>query len=327
MNKPSNKQIIVSAPGKLMLFGEHAVVQGKPCIVTAVDQRLLLKATKLDEPIFQLEAPDVEVVGYEKPLSEVGKGELPKGAKFVEIATQNFLAKHKIKGGVRFESVSQFKSTFGFGSSSASAVDTVKALSALFKIKLTPEEFFKIAYKTVIDIQGVGSGFDLAAASYGGTLYYVYPGKVIDPLKIKSLPLIVGYTGVKADTATLVKAVNVKRDQYPKIFKNIFDSIALIIEEAKIALEKKDFAKVGELMNLNQGYLESMGVGSDKLSAMIYAARNAGAYGAKLSGAGGGDCMIALAPEDKRKAVEKAITAAGGQVLQVEVNAKGVAIQ
>jgi mevalonate kinase len=60
---------------------------------------------------------------------------------------------------------------------------------------------------------------------------------------------------------------------------------------------------------------------------MIYAARNAGAYGAKLSGAGGGDCMIALAPEDKRKAVEKAITAAGGQVLQVEVNAKGVAIQ
>lgn len=322
-----NRQITVSAPGKLMLFGEHAVVQGKPCIVTAVDQRLLLKATKLDEPIFQLEAPDVEVTNYEKPLSQVGKGELPKGAKFVEIATQNFLAKHKIKGGVRFESVSQFKSTFGFGSSSASAVDTVKVLAELFKIKLTPEEFFKIAYKTVIDIQGVGSGFDLAAASYGGTLYYVYPGKVIDPLKIKSLPLIVGYTGVKADTATLVKAVNAKRDLYPKIFKNIFDSIALIVEEAKVALEKKDFAKVGELMNLNQGYLESMGVGSDKLSAMIYAARNAGAYGAKLSGAGGGDCMIALAPDNKRKAVEKAINVAGGQVLQVEVNAQGVSIE
>lgn len=322
-----SKQITVSAPGKLMLFGEHAVVQGKPCIVTAVDQRLELKASKLTEPFFRLEAPDVEITNYQKPLSEVGKGEIPKGALFVEIATRNFLAEHKIKGGVKFETVSQFKSTFGFGSSSASAVDTVKALSQLFNIKLTNDEFFKIAYKTVIDIQGVGSGFDLAAATFGGTIYYIYPGKVIEPLKLKSLPLIVGYTGVKADTATLVKAVNAKRDKYPKIFKSIFDDIALIVEDAKVALVKKDYAKLGELMNMNQGYLEAMGVGSDKLANLIYAARNAGAYGAKLSGAGGGDCMIALAPEDKREAVEKAITAAGGQVIQVEVNTEGVKVE
>lgn len=322
-----SKQITVSAPGKLVLFGEHAVVHGKPCIVTSVNQRLSLKAEKLEEAVFELEAPDVDIKGYKKALTDVGKGDIPKGAQFVELATRNFLAKHKIKGGVRFETVSQFKSTFGFGSSSASTVDTVKALSELFKIKLSNDEFFKIAYKTVIDIAGVGSGFDLAAATFGDTIYYVYPGKIIEPLKLKSLPLIVGYTGVKFDTPTLVKQVNASALKYPVLYKTIFNQIALIVEDAKTALKKKDYQKVGELMNLNQGLLDTLGVNSGILSKLIYAARDAGAYGAKLSGAGGGDCMIALAPENKRAAVEKAITAAGGQVIQVEVNTQGVKVE
>lgn len=325
------KSIVVSAPGKLMLFGEHAVVQGKPCIVTSVNQRLQLKAEKLEEKIFILDAPDVEIVNYRKNLKDLGKGEIPKGAKFIEIALSNFLKKQKIDGGVKITTVSQFKSVFGFGSSSASAVCLIKAVSDLFKIRLTNEEFFKIAYKTVIDIQGVGSGFDLAAAIYGGILYYVYPGKVIQPLKVNKIPLIVGYTGVKADTATLVKAVNAKAKKYPKIFKSIFDDIEIIVEEAKKVLGKygkhgkeEELGKLGELMNLNQGYLEAMGVGSDKLANLIYAARNAGAYGAKLSGAGGGDCMICLASAKNLRNVKKAIEEAGGQVLDVQVNVEGV---
>ena len=80
-------------------------------------------------------------------------------------------------------------------------------------------------------------------------------------------------------------------------------------------------------MDINQGYLESLGVSSNKLAAMIYAARDAGAYGAKLSGAGGGDCIIALASDAKRKAVEKAIAEAGGEALSVKTNASGVTIE
>ncbi len=342
------KTVIVSAPGKLMLFGEHAVVQEKPCIVTAVNQRLKLTAEKLNEPYFQLEAKDVGIVGYKKPLSDVGKGEVPKGAKFVEIALSNFLKRmnrhpgehsnsrikngndsglrqnDELGSGIKIKTISQFKSTFGFGSSSASTICTLKALSELYNILIPKKEFFEIAYKTVLDIQGVGSGFDIAAAIYGGTLYYVTGGKVVESLKIKSLPLIVGYTGVKADTATLVKEVNTRRDKYPKLFKSIFDDIAQIVEEAKVALKKQDFEKLGELMNLNQGYLEAMGVGSKELANLIFAARDAGAYGAKLSGAGVGDCMIAIAPPSKKKTVENAIRKAGGQVLKVEINAEGV---
>lgn len=318
------KKVTVTAPGKLLLFGEHAVVHGKPCIVTSVNQRLQLKAEKINDKLFILEAPDVAISNYEKPLNKIGKGEIPKGAKFIELALANFLKKHRIEGGVKITTISQFKSTFGFGSSSASAVCLIKAVSELFSIKLSQKEFFNIAYKTVIDIQGVGSGFDLAAAIYGGTLYYVYPGKIIKPLKINKLPLIVGYTGIKADTATLVKAVNAKAKKYPKIFKSIFDDIELIVEDAIKALLKNDLEKLGELMNLNQGYLEAIGVGSDRLANLIYAARNAGAFGAKLSGAGGGDCMIAVASSRNIKAVKSAIKDAGGQVLEVVVNIEGV---
>lgn len=310
-----------------MLFGEHAVVYGYPCIVTSVNQRLSIKAEKLKEPVFELEAPNVEVTNYQKPLSKLGQGEIPKGAKFVEIATRNFLEAFEIQGGVRFETVSQFKSVFGFGSSSASAVCTVKALMELFEVQLTNKEFFDIAYQTVIDIQGVGSGFDLAAAIYGQTLYYIYPGKMIKPLGITSLPLIVGYTGIKADTATLVKIINARKEKNPKYINQIFDIIEHIVLQAKKSLEKNDLKKAGELMDLNQVQLEKLGVSTPELDNLIKAARSAGAYGAKLSGAGGGDCMIALAPEDKRKAVEKAIEKVGGQVLKVEVNSEGVRIE
>lgn len=320
------KTITVSAPGKLMLFGEHAVVYGKLSIVTAVDQRLSIKAQKINEPFLKLNAPDVDINNYSKSLSDLGKGDIPKGAKFVEFATKNFIAKNMLPKniGVQFETIAQFKSTFGFGSSSASAVCTIKALSEVFKLKLSEKEIFKLAYKTVLDVQGLGSGFDLAAAIYGGTLLFVTGGKKIEPLKIKSLPLIVGYSGIKADTATIVKEVKARFEKQPKLLKNIYDGIELIVKDAKSAIKNHDLETLGKLMNLNQGYLETLGVSSPKLSAMIYAAREAGAYGAKLSGAGIGDCMIALAPDDKRKAVEKAIENAGGTILNVEVNAKGV---
>lgn len=325
------KTITVSAPGKLMLFGEHAVVYGKPCIVTSVNQRLSIKAQKNDEPVFVLNAPDVDIKNYSKLMTHLGNGEIPKGTKFSEVATSNFFQKYKnvipAQAGIQLTTSAQFKSTFGFGSSSASAVCTIKALAELFEIKLNEKQIFDLAYKTVLDVQGLGSGFDLAAAIYGGTLYFVTGGKTIQPLAIDHLPLIVGYTGVKADTATIVKEVKARFENKQDELKEIYDGIENIVKKAKVAFIKKDFKQLGELMNDNQKYLEQIGVSTNKLSSMINAARNAGAYGAKLSGAGGGDCMIALAPENKTTAVKKAIQNAGGKVLEVEVNTKGVTLE
>lgn len=318
-------RVEISTPGKLMLFGEHAVVYGHPCIVTAVDQRMNVLAEIQEESIVQIIAPEVGLTNYSQTVDSLGKNpNIPKGARFVETAVRNFFEKFNIRSGLRIETRSDFSSDFGFGSSSAVTVGVVKALSELFEVKLKKRELFDLSYKIVLDVQGIGSGFDLAAAIWGGTLWFVGGGKTIIPLERGGLPIVVGYTGIKADTPTLIRKVEGEKRKYPKIIGKIFETITLVTEEAKDVLERGDWTRLGELMNLNQGLLDCLGVNTRELSSLVYAAREAGAFGAKLSGAGGGDCMIALVDNQTREAVEKSINKAGGKVLQVKTGAEGV---
>lgn len=321
------KSVTVSAPGKLMLLGEHAVVYGYPCIVTAVNQRLRLTATIHDEPLLIINAPDMRIVDYKRPITMLGETETPKEVQFVAIAVKNFNEKYGLKTGISIATASEFKSTIGFGSSSASTVCVIKALSELFGKELTNKEIFDLSYKTVLDIQKKGSGFDVASAIFGKTLYFVTGGKTILPLAIDNFPIVVGYSGVKADTVRLINKVSLLFNENPKLVKDIYKDIGKIVEKAKTALEEKNCQVLGELMNLNQIHLAKLGVSTRKLDVMIHASRDAGAYGAKLSGAGGGDCMFAFAPENRMKIIEKAIKKSGGEIMQITSNAQGVRVE
>lgn len=318
------KKITISAPGKLMLFGEHAVVYNRPCIVTAVDQRMFMTIEQMPQKTFRLDAEDVFVMTYEKPMRLLGTGDLPKAVSFVEQAVKNFHEKYPMKFGVKVTTKSDFSAGFGFGSSSASTVCAIEGLARLNEVNLSKKEIFDLSYKTILAIQGSGSGFDVAAALYGGTLYFVTGGKVIQPMTIDDIPFFVGYTGFKADTPTIVKEVAERASKDPDLYKKIYDEIEQIVNSSLEAFLKRDWKKVGFLMNMNQKLLEKIGVSSAKLSAMIQAAQNAGAYGAKLSGAGVGDCMIAIAPPEKYQAIETAVTKIGGQVIHVQPNVAGV---
>ncbi len=285
--------IKVSAPGKLMLLGEHAVVYGYPCIVTAVSQRLEVSVSKIDD--------------------------IPMDRRFVDAAIRAWGDGKDYAFSIK----SAFSGKYGFGSSAAVTVAALKAMRPIVENWV----LFDAAYKIVLDVQGVGSGFDVAAATYGGTLYFVAAGKIIEPLEIKELPLIVGYTGMKADTTTLIKQVAEKKEKNPEKVERIFQAIAKLVEEAKTRILEADWERVGKLMDFNQEYLRDLGVSSEKLETLISAAKKAGAWGAKLSGAGGGDCMIALATSDKREVIGKAIERAGGQAIDVRPNAEGVRIE
>ncbi len=322
-----NEIITVSAPGKLMLLGEHAVVYNRPCLVTTVDQRMKATVSLTDNSFFELTAPDVQVTDYRKPMSELTQGEIPKGAKFVEFAVANFISQHPIKGGIKVETISEFSAEFGFGSSSASTVCTIKALSELTGISLDQKAIFDLAYKTVLDVQGKGSGFDVAAAVYGGTLYFLTGGKVIEPLDVDNLPMVIGYSGIKVDTVTLINQVAEKAKKYPEVIEGIYDQIKNLVEEAKKAVIDKDWQTMGELMDINEGLLNGLGVEGQKLADMVYAARGSGAYGAKLSGAGIGDCMFAFTPEENKDKISQAITNSGGKVIDIQVNVEGVKIE
>ena len=144
-------------------------------------------------------------------------------------------------------------------------------------------------------------------------------------LNTNGVSLVIGYSGVKADTASIVKDVARKRNEQKERVDRIFEATGKLVMQAKVAGDKGDWETVGKLMNFNQEYLRDLGVSTEKLEEMIAAAKKAGAYGAKLSGAGGGDCMIALVPKEKREAVEQAI-ASCGQLVNVTVHAEGVRV-
>ena len=320
-------QVTVSAPGKLMLMGEHAVVYDFPCLVTAVDSRFYLTAKVLIEPKFILHAPDLGIIDYQKPLSQIGLGDIPDQAKCTELAIKNFIKKYSFSSGIKIETKSSFSQKYGFGSSSASIVCTVKALGELKQLKLSNQELFDLSYQTVLEKQGVGSGFDVAASIWGGTLYFVTAGKKIEPIKIDSIPLCIGYTGVKSNTTQIVKEIAKKKQEFPDNINKIFESISQLVESGKKALMEKDWVSFGKFMNFNQNYLEDLGVNSEKLADMISHSQKAGSLGAKLSGAGGGDCMIALYNTQNKSQIEEAIVQAGGEAVNIKTNVEGVRIE
>lgn len=315
-----------SAPGKLMLFGEHAVVYERPCIVTAVNHRMSVSINKRNDENIIVNAPEVNVKNYKIPIDNMN-GKYPRETAFVLTAAKNFFDKYGRESGLDIETHSEFSSKFGFGSSSAVTVSTIKALSELFGAKMSKKELFDISYKTVLDVQRIGSGFDVASAIYGGTLYFIKGGKTIEEIKIKKIPIIVGYTGVKADTSTLVKKVSEKLEAETEKLNNIFDKIGNIVIQAKEKIKKSKWSEAGFLMNENQKYLEMLEVSSPELDRLIFSANKAGVYGSKLSGAGGGDCMISLASKEKAAAVSAAIEKAGGTIIPVETNVEGVRVE
>jgi mevalonate kinase len=273
-----------SAPGKLLLLGDHAVLYQRPCLVAAINR--YIRVTTSRQPI---------------------------GEESVFVSSTRKLFEDKY--GTISESlvIDGFDSRYGLGSSAAVTVAVARALFKLKKIKVSKRELFSFCYQVVIKVQGVGSGFDLAAAIWQGVIYFVTGGKQIKPLAVTSLPLIVGYSGVKADTTTMIRKVA------SQIKPEFLNQSAQIVNQGRKEMEKQNWTKLGKLMTENQKLLKLVGASTDKLEKLITAALGAGAYGAKLSGAGGGDCMIALVAESKREQVAAAIRQASGEVIGVKL--------
>ncbi len=321
------KQVTASAPGKLMLSVGYAVVHGYPTVVTAVDQRLFATVTKNGVDVFHLDAPDLGLSSYTKSMADLGKKDLPKAVRFIEILYKNFLKLHPQKEGIIVTTRSDFSSTYGFGSSSAVTVAFAKALTTLYGLELTNQELFDLCYEAVIEVQGVGSGYDLAAAIWGGSLYYVSPAKVVKEIKAKNIPLVIAYSGEKADTPTLIRVVNSKLEKNPEKIDTVFKRIAAVAEDFVESAEHSDWKKIGDLFNESQECARELGVSNNRLEQLISTAIDAGAYGATSSGAAGGDCILAVASEDKLENVREELEKIDGKVIDVAINAEGVRIE
>lgn len=327
MKAHKKEMVTAQAPGKLMLLGEHAVVYGRNCIVTAVDAPVRASVSPSDEFYF-----DARDLGFSQAV-DVRESDFPKQVAFAAFAVKNFCERFSITAPVRIatESIVTAGRKVGLGSSASVTAATIVALSHFHSKNMSRQEMFELAFKTVLDVQKVGSGFDVAAAIYGGTLLYRRGEPA--PLKCDKLGLVIGYTGIPASTVDIVRQVAESIRNQPDYYEGLFDEINRIVINGKKAIESENWQALGELMNQNQEILrkfrspsESCGVSSEILESLIKAALDAGAYGAKLSGAGVGDCMISLAPEEKQESVADAITKAGGTVISCLANVPGARI-
>ena len=315
-------QVTASAPGKLVLFGDHAVVHGYPGIVTAVDRRYQVRARHIGAATLQVRTSAGRL--HEVPFAALGKSQHPDIA-YVVAAVNQLNARQALKRGLQLLTSGPRRS-LGLGSSSAITVAALAAASRLCDFDLSPDELYCMARAAVLDVQGLGSGLDVAAAVYGGTSYLERGGEVPEALSVERLPIIIAYSGSKAGTVNLVKRVAGLRSRHPDLVEPVLCAMGRISIRARSCLEEGRWRDLGALTDINQGLLEALGVGTSQLANLVYAARAAQAWGAKLSGAGGGDCVFAWADDSIRTDVVAGLEAAGGEVAAIACNVPGVKV-
>jgi mevalonate kinase len=214
----------------------------------------------------------------------------------------------------------------GLGSSAAIVVATMAALNQYMDMGLSKDDIAFQAHKIEKNVQlGLASPMDTALATYGG---YLQVGSEVRKVDLPELTMVVGYTERSHDTRSEVQKVQGMLQLYPDIMGPIFNAIGAISTRAIPLVREGKLEELGQLMNMNHGLLEAIGVGTRELSDLVYAARGAGqALGAKLTGAGGGGCMIALPKKEGYSAVAVAIRQAHGRAFLVKTGCEGVRLE
>ena len=322
--------VIASAPAKTILFGEHFVVYGEPAIVLAIDMRARATAKLRQDQHIYINAVDLESSGSfagRDFQAERGDQEARMKLEPTRIAVQRVLDLSERNTGVSVEIRSSIPVAAGLGSSAAVVTAVAAAVSRLLGVHLSQEEIFKIAYEAETVVHSTPSGIDPAVSTYGGALLFDR-NKGLKPLNIEAnIPLVIGNTGIERSTGELVSTVHKMREQYPSIINPILKIGGQTASSAVEALKGGNLHALGELMNINHALLYAIGVSDENLERLVYAARKAGALGAKLTGIGSRGCMIALSHQDKTEMIMNAIKSAGGSAFLARITNDGVKIE
>lgn len=328
-------KVVASAPGKVTLFGEHAVVYGHPALVVAIEKRVYAVAEARSDEIIKISARDLRVPGIiisyigNEVVLETDYGMVLPAIAYINKAIELTAKALGIKRGVNIEIKSEMPVGAGLGTSAAVAVSTIASYAAVNGYSLSIEEIARLGWEVEKEVQGIASPMDTSITSFGGYLKIKYGRGSVDriPLKIdRELPLIIGYVEREAKTKDMVAMVREKMQKYPEIFENLMTMIGYVTERAEASLRSGDLKELGFLMNLNHSLLDALGVSTRRLNELVHVARDSGAYGAKLTGAGGGGCVIALVPE-KEEVVETVMRLHGSMVLRTKLGAEGVRIE
>ncbi|MFC2054176.1 mevalonate kinase [Chloroflexota bacterium] len=297
-----------TAPGKIILFGEHAVVYGRPAIAVPVN-KVRARAIVMAEPRGQvgeirIEAPDV---GLETSLEG-----LPKDHP-IRAAVEGVISELGITRApaCTLRITSTIPISAGMGSGAAVSVALIRALSSFLGHPLSNALVSELAFEVEKIHHGIPSGIDNTVITNAMPVYYVR-GQPVETLNLpESFKIVIGDTGLPSSTALAVGELRHAWQLDQNKYNAIFDSVAGIVREARAAIENGNTSALGPLMYHNHEYLRQLGVSSPELDRLVEAVRNVGAAGAKLSGGGKGGNMIVLSSDDGTEGIESALRAAG----------------
>jgi mevalonate kinase len=299
---------LATAPGKAILFGEHAVVYGRPAIAVPVWEVCAEAEVRgmPDAPAGKvaIEAPDVGLAG---DLAELDPSHpIPR----IVLDTLHTLGPGLVPA-LHLRVTSSIPIASGLGSGAAVSVAIARALSMHLGLPLPPDEISALAFAVERIHHGTPSGIDNTVVAFGLPVYFRL-GMTPIPFAIAGrMHLVLGDTGVASPTAVAVGMVRERWRADPASCERHFDALGQAADQARALLESGHIAEIGPLMDSSHLALKEIGVSSTDLDRLVRAARNAGAWGAKLSGAGRGGTMLALVSQEDIDRVRQALTAAG----------------
>jgi mevalonate kinase len=301
-----------SAPGKAILLGEHAAVYGRPALAAPVQAvRARAEVLSLDKDRVHVEAPDI---GLDAHLDELSDNQPL--ARAIRLAMEESQA----SGGFQVHVTSDIPPASGLGSSAAVSVAIMRAVCAHFQHELEADRAAQMAFEVEKLHHGDPSGIDNTVVAYEIPVLFV-KGEEPRPLGVTGrFQFVIGDTGEPSPTKELVTMLRGRWAGDDEFIDAIFDSIGELADQAAASIGRGEIDNLGPLMNHCQTLLETLGVSGPSLENLILAARDAGALGAKLSGAGGGGIMIALVDDSSLEAVDTALLEAGAaRTIQTEL--------
>lgn len=271
------------ASGKVILFGEHAVVHGVRAISAGISKGVLAQVQKAASDSVQIDG--VLLPADHELLTALGELRLAVGAQAIALRLQSELPRGA-----------------GLGSSAAMAVATVRAIANMHKLDLSENAVFEAAQSWERVFHGNPSGVDVASAQSGSLIGFAR-GSLPEQLTLgKQLHLVVAQAGPPASTKLMVEQVEKHKSRNPQQFEKTLLAISSLVENAQLLLRQGQLDAVGKLMDFNHMLLAGWMLSTEEIETACRLAREGGALGAKLTGAGGGGCIIALAADLKQQA-------------------------